>query len=76
MIFGRNFQFSIELKDAFALFDRLGGGVISTKDLAYVMRSIGYQTSPSEIEQMIREADQDGSFSDSLNRLIALLETI
>jgi len=55
------FTFSIELKDAFALFDRLGGGVISTKDLAFVMRSIGYQTTPSELEQMIREVDQDGS---------------
>ncbi len=53
--------FSIELKDAFALFDRLGGGVISTKDLAFVMRSIGYQTTPSELEQMIQEVDQDGS---------------
>ncbi len=50
----------IELKEAFALFDRVGGGVISTKDLAYVMHSIGYQTTPSELERMIREADQDG----------------
>lgn len=54
----------IELKDAFALFDRLGGGMISTKDLAFVMRSIGYQTTPSELEQMIREVDQDGSFEE------------
>ncbi len=54
--------FFAELKDAFALFDRLGGGVISTKDLAFVMRSIGYQTTPSELEQMIREVDQDGLF--------------
>lgn len=50
-----------KLKDAFALFDRLGGGVISTKDLAFVMRSIGYQTTPSELEQMIQEVDQDGN---------------
>jgi Ca2+-binding EF-hand superfamily protein len=50
----------IELKEAFALFDRVGGGVIRTKDLAYVMHSIGYQTTPSELEQMIREVDQDG----------------
>jgi len=54
------FRIIIELKDAFALFDRLGGGVISTKDLAFVMRSIGYQTTPSELEQMIQEVDQDG----------------
>jgi len=36
--------------------------VISTKDLAFVMRSIGYQTTPSELEQMIQEVDQDGLF--------------
>lgn len=65
MIFREKWCFffsSIELKDAFALFDRLGGGMISTKDLAFVMRSIGYQTTPSELEQMIREVDQDGLF--------------
>lgn len=50
----------IELKEAFALFDRVGGGVIRTKDLGHVMRSIGYQTTPLELEQMIREVDQDG----------------
>ncbi len=54
------FLFSIELKEAFALFDRIGRGAIRTKDLAYVMHSIGYQTTPTELEQMIREADQDG----------------
>lgn len=36
--------------------------MISTKDLAFVMRSIGYQTTPSELEKMIREVDQDGLF--------------
>lgn len=60
----RTSSFSVEhenrLKDAFALFDRLGGGVIRTKDLAYVMHSIGYQTTPNELERMIREADRDG----------------
>ncbi len=52
--------FTIELKEAFALFDRVGGGVIRTKDLAYVMHSIGYQTTPTQLERMIREVDLDG----------------
>lgn len=54
------FLFDTELKEAFALFDRIGGGVIRTKDLAYVIHSIGYQTTPAELEQMIKEVDQDG----------------
>ncbi|CAF1684763.1 unnamed protein product [Adineta ricciae] len=60
----RTNSFAVEhenkLKEAFSLFDRLGGGLISTKDLAFVMHSIGYQTTPSELECMIREVDQDG----------------
>lgn len=51
-----------ELKDAFALFDRIGEGVISTKNLAFVMGSIGYKSTQTELEQMIREVDQDGLF--------------
>jgi hypothetical protein len=31
------------------------------RDLAFVMRSIGYETTPIELEQMIRQVDQDGS---------------
>lgn len=38
----------------------MGGGVIRTKDLGYVMRSIGYETNSNELEQMIREVDLDG----------------
>lgn len=51
------------MKEAFSLFDRLGGGIIRSKDLGFVMRSIGYQTSSAELERMIREADQDGKIS-------------
>ena len=70
-IFSFRFFFrSIELKDAFALFDRLGGGMISTKDLSFVMHSIGYQTTSTELEQMIREVDQDGLFSCKFSRSI------
>ncbi|UJR23610.1 hypothetical protein I4U23_026597 [Adineta vaga] len=49
-----------QLKEAFALFDRVGGGVIRTKDLEHVMKSIGYQTTPNELKQMIQEVDIDG----------------
>ncbi|CAF1171357.1 unnamed protein product [Adineta ricciae] len=49
-----------KLKEAFALFDRVGGGVIRTKDLEHVMQCIGYQTTPGELEQMIQEVDIDG----------------
>ncbi|CAF0729933.1 unnamed protein product [Adineta steineri] len=49
-----------KLKEAFALFDRVGSGVIRTKDLEHVMHSIGYQATSAELERMIREVDLDG----------------
>ena len=55
-------MFEIELKEAFALFDRVGGGAIRRKDLADVIHSIGYQTTSAELEQMMGEVDQDGKF--------------
>ena len=57
----RSLSSSLELKEAFSLFDRIGGGVIRVRDLAFVMRSIGYQASQTELEQMIREVDRDGA---------------
>jgi calmodulin len=62
----------IELKEAFALFDRIGTGVIRTKDLGHVMRSIGYQTTPSELEKMIREVDQDGLLELYLESIVCI----
>ena len=55
--------FLVELKEAFTLFDRLGGGVISIQDLDFVMHSVDYQVTQSELECMIREVDRDGWFS-------------
>lgn len=36
------------------------------------MRSIGYHTTPSELECMIREVDQDGSFFSQIITLLSL----
>ena len=49
-------RFHLELKEAFALFDRFGGGMISHHDLAYVMKSIGYQTSTKQLEECFETA--------------------
>ena len=46
-----------ELKEAFALFDKNGSGVIMAKDLGTVMRSLGYNPTEAELQEIINKGD-------------------
>ncbi|KAK9470355.1 calmodulin [Dipodascopsis tothii] len=48
-----------EIKEAFRVFDRDNNGYISATELRHVMTSIGERLTDEEIDQMIREADQN-----------------
>ena len=48
------------LKEAFKVFDRDNNGFISAAELRHVMTSIGEKLTDDEVDEMIREADQDG----------------
>jgi calmodulin len=50
-----------EYKEAFSLFDKDGKGEISTKELITVLRALGNNPNPEELETMILEVDADGS---------------
>lgn len=50
-----------EFKEVFGLFDKDGGGTISSTELGTVMRTLGQNPSQKEIEAMIKEIDQDGN---------------
>ena len=51
---------SAEFKEAFSLFDKDGNGVIVTKELGTVMRSLGQNPTEAELQDMINEVDADG----------------
>ncbi len=49
-----------EYKKAFEIFDKDGDGSIATKELGYVMRSLGQNPTESELLDIINKADIDG----------------
>ncbi|KAF9992545.1 hypothetical protein BGZ80_010803 [Entomortierella chlamydospora] len=49
-----------EIREAFKSFDKDGNGYISPDELRQVMTSLGEQLTDIEIEEMIREADENG----------------
>jgi len=51
---------SAEFKEAFSLFDKQSNGTITTKELGTVMRTLGQNPSPEEIEGFVKEVDSAG----------------
>jgi len=49
------------------LFDKDGGGSISSSELAAVMRSLGQNPTEDELKEMIADVDEDGVFDLELN---------
>jgi len=50
----------LEYKDAFCLFDRDSNGIITTRELGSVMRSLGFNPTDHELQIMINSVDYDG----------------
>ena len=57
------FPLCLELREAFSLFDKDGGGSISSSELAAVMRSLGQNPTEDELKEMIADVDEDGMFN-------------
>lgn len=52
-----------ELKEAFAIYDLDGDGVITTRELGSVMQALGLNPTEAEILNFIKEVDSDNSGS-------------
>lgn len=46
-------------REAFELFDHDGSGFITTEEIGVVMRRLGQNPSPQELNDMIRDVDAD-----------------
>ena len=51
----------VEFKEAFSLFDKNADGIVATKDLGTVLRSLGQNPTAAELQDMINEVDSDGN---------------
>lgn len=60
-------------REAFELFDRDGSGFITTEEIGVVMRRLGQNPSPSELEDMIRDVDADGSGHIDFNEFLVMM---
>lgn len=49
-----------EIREAFKVFDKDDNGFISSSELKSVMANLGEKLTDDEIDEMIREADEDG----------------
>lgn len=50
-----------EFKDAFTLFDKDNDGVITIKELATVLKSLGHNPTDQELGEMFASVDTDGT---------------
>jgi Ca2+-binding EF-hand superfamily protein len=62
-----------EFKAAFAIFDKEGTGEIPTDLLGDLMVTLGQTLLPSEIEEMVRACDEDGSGTIDLTEFLVLM---
>ncbi|XP_059090628.1 calmodulin-A-like [Tigriopus californicus] len=62
-----------EFKECFQMFDKDGDGTIDTTELGTVMRSLGQNPDEEEVEEMVDEADEDGSGSINFPEFIGLM---
>lgn len=62
-----------EFQECFQMFDKDGDGTIDTKELGAVMRSLGQFPDEEEIEEMVDDADEDGSGSVNFQEFVTLM---
>ncbi|KAH6569233.1 hypothetical protein BASA50_002850 [Batrachochytrium salamandrivorans] len=69
----KDIDFDEERAEAFKMFDKDGNGFITATELKVVMGNIGEKLTDDEIEEMIREADEDGDNQISYEEFVKII---
>ncbi|XP_042557368.1 calmodulin-like [Dipodomys spectabilis] len=62
-----------QLKKAFSLFDKDGAGVIKTRDVGTLLRSLGQNPTEAEVQDLLGQVDPDGQGTVALPVLAAVM---
>jgi len=63
-----------DYKNAFAVFDKDGDGVITAKELGEVMRSLGHAPTDLELQDVMNEVDKDGGGTIDLDEFLTMMK--
>ncbi|XP_048586172.1 calmodulin-like protein 12 [Nematostella vectensis] len=63
-----------EYKEAFYMYDADGSGHVTTKELHKAMRTLGFNPTEEEIQEMVNEVDYDGNGVLDFNEFVDLME--
>ena len=73
-----NFHFpdldqTVEIREAFKIFDRDGNGYIDAKELKHVVTRMGHVLTSAEADEFMKEADLDGDGKLDYNEFVAMM---
>ena len=64
------------IKEAFAIFDKDGNGVIAVDEFSTTMQTLGAQLNDEEVNEIINEIDLDGDGKINLHGIMNLLHSL
>uniref|UniRef100_A0A1I8GC76 Calmodulin n=1 Tax=Macrostomum lignano TaxID=282301 RepID=A0A1I8GC76_9PLAT len=62
-----------EIRESFALFDKNGDGSISAEELGEVMKTLGQFPNADELQDMMRQVDEDGDGTIDFNEFVHMM---
>ena len=62
-----------EFRETFQMFDGEGKGTITAKELGVVMRQLGLNPAEEELQEMVKEVDEQGDGEINFQQFLAIM---